>query len=89
MRFQITAAVRGSMDMDTHDTDSLDTALRMFDCFTIGAESVAIYDRVMLCEMMDGERHMVEEYRRWEKDLRRLPRFNALLAEHYPEAHRF
>ena len=89
MRFQITATVRGSMDMDVHDTDSVDTALRVFDCFTIGAESVAIYDHVMLWEIIDGDRHLVEEYRRWAKDLRRLLRFNALLAERYSEAHSF
>ena len=87
MRFQITATVRGSMDMDTHETDSIDTALRVFDCFTIGAERIAIYDHVMLCEIIEGDRYLVEEYRRWVKDLRRLPRFHALLAERYPEAH--
>ena len=87
MRFQITATVRGSMDMDKHETDSIDTALLVFDCFSIGTESVAIYDHVMLCEIVGGDRHLVEEYRRWVKDLRRLPRFNALLAERYPEAH--
>ena len=89
MRFQITATVRGSLDVDKHETDSLDTALRLFDCLTIGAEQIAIYDHVMLCEIVSGDRLLVEEYRRWANDLRRLPRFNSLLAERYPAAHNF
>ena len=89
MRFQINAYVRGTMDVDTHETDSIDTALRVFDCLALGAESISIYDHVMLCEITDGDRCLVEEYRRWRNDLRRLLRYNALLAERYPEAHRF
>ena len=89
MRFQISAYVRGSMDVDTHETDSIDTALRVFDCLALGAEAIGIYDHVMLCEIVDGDRCLVEEYRRWRRDLRRLPRLDELLAERYPEAHNF
>ena len=43
----------------------------------------------MLCKIVDRDRCLVEEYRRWRHDLRRLPRLDELLAERYPEAHNF
>lgn len=89
MRFQISAYVRGTMDVDRHETDSVETALRVFDCLALGAEAIRIYDHVTLCEIIDGDRCLVEEYRRWRRELRRLPRLDALLAERYPEAHNF
>ena len=85
MRFTVTACIRGSLyETDEFQTNNIRAAMRVFDSFTIAAQSVSIYDHVQLWETVGSEDIIVEDYRAWNDTLKRMPRFDELLTEQYP-----
>lgn len=92
-RFEILAYPRNNcICADSFKTDDISTAFRVFDCFSVGGMTMAIYDRVQLIENRGDMRQGVEHWSHWVREndgLTRLPRFDELLAEAHPHAHSF
>ena len=86
MRFTVTACIQGTLyETDKFQTNNIQAAMRVFDSFSIAAQSVSIYNHVQFWETIGSEDIIIEDYQAWNDTLKRAPRFNELLAEQYPK----